>query len=241
MPTYCIKNWDHFQHYRDRNPPWIKLHYELLSSSDWVILDDPSRVLAIACMLVASRSKGANGEIDGSDSGLAYLKRVAYLNKTPNLTPLILCGFLVPASTCKQMQADAISETETETETETESTWVSGDPPASTPPPLSLNGWGTPEALMALYNDSCPVECPAAETLSPKRKEMAKRILKAFPDKTYWVEAFAEVCKTPFLRGMCPPSKGHNKSFIANFDWFLSCSKSGVENVVSVWERKYGH
>lgn len=108
---YRVKNWDHFQHYRDRNPPWIKLHYELLSSSDWVMLDDASRVLAIACMLIASRNKG---EIDGSESGLTYLKRVAYLNKPPNLKALILCGFLVPASglqaDASTMQADAISE-----------------------------------------------------------------------------------------------------------------------------------
>lgn len=104
---YLVKNWDHFQHYRDRNPPWIKLHFDILASADWVTLDDTSRVLAIACMLIASRSKENRGEIDGSDAGLAYLKRVAYLNKTPNLKPLILSGFLVPASECKQMLADA--------------------------------------------------------------------------------------------------------------------------------------
>lgn len=75
------------------------------------MLDDASRVLAIACMLIASRNKG---EIDGSEAGLAYLKRVAYLNKTPNLKPLILCGFLSPASglqaDASTMQSDAISE-----------------------------------------------------------------------------------------------------------------------------------
>lgn len=120
-------------------------------------------------------------------------------------------------------------------------TWASSDTPTVPVLPLSLNGWGTPEALMALYNDLCPQECPAAETLSPKRKEMAKRILKAFPDKDYWVAAFKEVSKSPFLRGMCAPSKGHAKAFTANFDWFLSCGPNGIENIVSVWERKYGN
>lgn len=101
MPTYRIRNWDHFQHYRNRNPPWIKLHYELLSSSDWVTLDDTSRVLAVACMLVASRNDGV---IDGSEAGLVFLQRVAYLHKLPNLKPLIVSGFLVGAS---RLQADA--------------------------------------------------------------------------------------------------------------------------------------
>lgn len=107
---YKVKNWERFQHYRDRNPPWIKLHFALLSSSDWVTLDDASRVLAIACMLVASRNEG---QIDGSASGLAFLKRVAYLNRAPSLKPLIDCGFLESASAnASNTLADARPETE---------------------------------------------------------------------------------------------------------------------------------
>jgi hypothetical protein len=98
--SYRVKNWLTFQHYKDRNPPWIKLHFSLLSSRDWVMLDDASRVLAVACMLIASRNKG---EIPADP---AYLKRVAYLNKTPNFKPLVDCGFLESASTCKQEQAE---------------------------------------------------------------------------------------------------------------------------------------
>lgn len=101
---YLVKNWRDFQHYKDRNPPWIKLHFSLLSSEDWVMLDDASRVLAVACMLVASKKEG---QIDGSEAGLRYLQRVAYLKKIPDLTPLINCGFLVSASGCKQMLANA--------------------------------------------------------------------------------------------------------------------------------------
>ena len=101
---YKVKNWTMFQHYRDRNPPWIKLHFSLLSSHDWVMLDDASRVLAISIMLIASRN---GGEIDGSDAGLDYLQRVAYLKRKPSLKPLIDCGFLECASKEEQMLADA--------------------------------------------------------------------------------------------------------------------------------------
>ena len=89
---YAIKNWDRYQHYKQRNPPWLKLHYELLSSRTWVMLDDSSRVLMVACMLVASRN---GGQIDGSPSGLQYLKRVAYLQKA-DLKSLVDADFLVP-------------------------------------------------------------------------------------------------------------------------------------------------
>lgn len=108
---YKIKNWDQFQHYKDRNPPWIKLHFSLLSSEDWVMLDDASRLIAVVIMLVASRN---NGVIDGTAKGLNYLQRIAYLDKKPNLKPLINSGFLVPVqaddSECKQMIADDTQE-----------------------------------------------------------------------------------------------------------------------------------
>ena len=124
-----VKNWSHFQHYKDRNPPWIKLHFALLSSKDWVTLDDASRVLAIACMLVASRNEG---EIDGSEAGLAYLQRVAYLNKKPNLKPLIDCGFLESASnSASNALADARPETETENLIQTEVHVGASAPPSA--------------------------------------------------------------------------------------------------------------
>ena len=125
---YRVKNWRQFQHYRDRNPPWIKLHFAMLSSRDWVSLDDASRVLAVACMLIASRN---DGEIDGSEGGLEYMQRVAYLHKKPNLKPLIDCGFLESASNLQAdasaMLADARPETETQIPTEEEKP-LSGKP-----------------------------------------------------------------------------------------------------------------
>lgn len=53
--------------------------------------NDASRVLAVVCMVLASKTKG---EIDGSEAGLGYLKRAGYLNSKPNLEPLVECGFL---------------------------------------------------------------------------------------------------------------------------------------------------
>lgn len=100
-PYYTVTHWRDYQHYRDRNPPWIKLHFSLLSSRDWVMLDDASRVLAVACMLIASRN---DGRVPADPD---YVKRVAYLNKRPDFNPLIECGFLQDASGCKQMLADA--------------------------------------------------------------------------------------------------------------------------------------
>lgn len=117
MARYRIKNWAKYQHYKDRNPPWIKLHVQILASEDWVMLDDASKLVMVVCMIIAAKNCG---EINDDP---AYFRRAAYLSKTPNLKPLIECGFLVPlaiASNSEQEQAEFRPEKEGETETEGE-------------------------------------------------------------------------------------------------------------------------
>lgn len=92
-------NWEHYQHYKDRDPPWIKLHVSILSSSAWVRLDNCGRVLAIACMVIASKNKGA------FEADAFYLKRVAYLDFEPDFNALVTCGL-----------CEIVSQNKTETE-----------------------------------------------------------------------------------------------------------------------------
>jgi hypothetical protein len=54
----------------------------------WVTCDDASRTLAVAIMLLAAATDNK------IPSDPAYLKRVAYLNKAPNLAPLVACQFI---------------------------------------------------------------------------------------------------------------------------------------------------
>lgn len=116
MLYYEIPTWADYQHYKDRDPPWIKLHFSLLTSPSWVMLDDASRVLAIACMLIASRN---HGKVP-ADTG--YIQRVAYLSSA-DFQPLLNIGFLKPSddllASASTMQAKATTE-ERRGETETE-------------------------------------------------------------------------------------------------------------------------
>lgn len=50
-----IKNWERFQHYKDRNAPWVKLYRDLLTSESWVLGNDLARVLQLASMAIAPR------------------------------------------------------------------------------------------------------------------------------------------------------------------------------------------
>lgn len=114
-----IGNWARFQHYSDRNPPWIKLHREILTSRTWVNTSDASRVLAITCMVLASETEN-RVPLD-----LGYIRRRAFLNQEPDFSELITVQFLEIVdesasdsdllASCHQR---ARSETETEIEAE---------------------------------------------------------------------------------------------------------------------------
>lgn len=56
-----IKNWKKFQHFKDRNPPWIKLHREVLYQRDINMISDCSFRLLINLWLLASEDETKEG------------------------------------------------------------------------------------------------------------------------------------------------------------------------------------
>jgi hypothetical protein len=57
VPSFSVKNFDEFQHYRDRSPPWIKLYNRLLDDYEFGLLRDASKFHLVAIWLLASRSE----------------------------------------------------------------------------------------------------------------------------------------------------------------------------------------
>jgi len=112
------KNWTRFQHYKERNPPWIKLHKELLDDYDWWRLPVASRALA-PCLWIHAACFD-DGTFDANSDKLAFRFRMTVKDVELALKPLIDNGYFIVDSMslaeCKQV---AITETETETETET--------------------------------------------------------------------------------------------------------------------------
>ena len=85
-----VKKWDHFQHYKNRNPPWVKLHNDMLTSETWALASDKDRLLMVVALMVGSR--GTNSGVLASEE---YVKRIAYLQKAPDFKPLLKLGFFV--------------------------------------------------------------------------------------------------------------------------------------------------
>jgi hypothetical protein len=55
MKHLVVLGWDRHQHYKDRDPPWVKLYRDLLTSESWVLGTDTSRLVQVASVLLAAR------------------------------------------------------------------------------------------------------------------------------------------------------------------------------------------
>jgi hypothetical protein len=111
-----IKNWEKFQHYKDRNPPWIKLHNELQNDPDWHELSGDAAKLLINLWMIASDYS--------TDGSLPDSRKLAFRLRTDvkTLEKLIrqLSHWLEhdASEALAECLQDACPETETETETE---------------------------------------------------------------------------------------------------------------------------
>ena len=120
------KNWDGFQHYKKRSPPWIKLHNKLLDDYNFHRLQVASRALAPLLWLLASEYQ--DGEITAEPEEIAFRLRRPTSEIFPALIELIGKRFFESdqefINSCKQcdsaviaiQSSDAIPETEAEAE-----------------------------------------------------------------------------------------------------------------------------
>jgi len=91
MAAYLrVKNWEQFQHYADRSPPWIKLHRSVLDDYEFSSLPDASKAHLMLIWLLASSNDGR------IPSDPAWLSRRLATTETPDLEVLVAAGFLLP-------------------------------------------------------------------------------------------------------------------------------------------------
>lgn len=224
-----IKNWDKFQHYKNRRPPWIKLHRELLDDPEWHRLRGDDAKFLLMLWLVAS---------DTLDGCLPKLEKLAFrLHLTPEKAKELisrLSGWVVqdasgPLAQCLQ---DAIPETEGETEKETETKkdivdQVTDRPPAPKP---SENGTAgpTPQHVVDLWNAQAHANLPRVEILTERRRATLKVRLAEHPEKGFWEALLAKVNASPLLRG------DNDRGWRASFDWIINPS-----NMAKILEGNY--
>lgn len=115
-----VKNFEKYQHYKNRRPPWIKLYQDLLEDYAFTRLQDASKWHAVGLFLLASRYENR------IPFDLAFITRELKANAAVDIDELVSAGFVTLSDDASAMLAarkqNLVVETETETETEEEQT-----------------------------------------------------------------------------------------------------------------------
>ena len=109
-----IKNWSHFQHFKDRRPPWIKLYREILDDMEWHNLDPLASKVLVMCWLIASESDGQLPDI----RTLAFRLRMSEKQTSDCVSKLYHWLEQDDINVISSRYQDDAPETERETETE---------------------------------------------------------------------------------------------------------------------------
>lgn len=165
MTKIVPKNWRDFQHYKDRNPPWIRLHRGLLDNKDFQRLPVASRALAPMLWLIASES--VDGVINADPDDLAFRLRTTEKEISVALRPLLEKGFFLPVQDASTPLAGRLQSAVPETEAETE---TSQRPEALTEAEAET-GFGPP----AVAGKPRRAEAPSAATWDSYAKAYASR------------------------------------------------------------------
>lgn len=54
-----VVKWEEYQHYKDRNPVWVKIYTELLDRPSWLSLSDIARAQIVGCWMLAAKRGNA--------------------------------------------------------------------------------------------------------------------------------------------------------------------------------------
>lgn len=173
MLRYRIRNWNKFQHFKDRRPPWVKLYRDILDDRAWHKLNPESAKTLVMLWLIASE---ADGWLPATED-LAFRLRISE-KSLENILLELSGGWL------EQGDIDAISaryqddapETEGEREEETE-----GEEEQSPPTPPSPDGDGGGDSESQKREPGQDVREPAEYAdAKPKRERKSAVSLKTF-------------------------------------------------------------
>lgn len=233
MTTFSVKNFEQFQHYKDRSPPWIKLYNELLDDYEFGLLPDASKLHLILIWLLASRSANKlpfdeawiGRRINASEPvNLRLLARHGFIivdGEIPQENQTLRNSEQIASKALQTSEQGAIPEREGETETEQREREREIAPSA-------LVAGATPDDLSTafdLWNELAErLGLPTVQARDVDRKRLLKARLKDCGGIEGWRAALEKVEGSGFLRGTVPRGKGH-ENWRCDFDFIVSPKK----------------
>lgn len=126
MKYLRIKNYERYQHYTARNPPWIKLYKSLLTDHGFLRLDVRARYLYICLLILASETE--NKVVNDP----SYLSQRLFISPSDiDLKPLFRGGFLLASDASVRREEKRQSRDRDRVETESASAGqVAKQPPS---------------------------------------------------------------------------------------------------------------
>lgn len=205
--TISLCGWERFQHYKDRDPPWVKFYRDILTSESWVLGTDSSRLLQVASILLAARySNQIPARYD-------LVKKVANLDLSERqykeaVDHLVSTKFLEIQSCTSDQESLAqsastpLAKCSSEAEQSREEADKTPIPPKGAAADPKLH-----EQIIAAYHEVLP-DLPAVRDWPERRRRklearIADRVKAGKPaDKPeYWRSLFANVQASDFLCG----------------------------------------
>ena len=226
---FRVKGWSTFQHYRNRRPPWIKLHRTLLENKEWHKLGYASRALAITIWLMASEHEDqSSGLVTDDYEELAFRARMKDMDVVEAVKELIKQGFIeivqaeIPNLLAPRYQL-ATPEGEGETKTESDSPALGANAPVGKTVPQmgkeieEVVGWaddprwfGDYSRLTVWLQQGCLYE----EDILPTIKRVMKKKTGSRPSNLKYFENAVADAKASRLQPMKEgkPHEAHRKS-----------------------------
>ena len=202
-----IPKWDEFQHYKDRNPPWIKLHNQLLENYEFECLPDASKAHLLCIWMFASRT---NNKLRNDAK---WIGRKIGANSKVDIDLLIEAGFLQLNQGLQTMEQDA-------------STMLQGMEQDAIPE--ESRGEGEREhipyqKIKDSYNEIL-FDRPRIEIFSDSRKRKLRSLWDSsekFQTIEFWVDIFGYIRESDFLMGKTNNYPGCNFDFILQQSSFI--------------------
>jgi hypothetical protein len=173
MQFLRVKNLEKHQHYKDRRPPWIKLHSEVLDDYAFSCLQDASKAHLMLLWVLASRLENR------IPYDVEWITRQIGAASPVDVEELISQGFIAvfedASVTLAPRKQSAMPETETETETEKRKKNPSSRKTATGSKPVG------PTFDLAPYLDAHTAAFPGSSPPAARYGKVFKALERKFP------------------------------------------------------------
>lgn len=244
-----VKDFERFQHYKNRKPPWVKLYRDLWHEPNFLHLSLSAKAVAIGCLTLASQT-GNHFPEDPHYIGvtLGVLRQGIDIGKI--IKSLIQADYLVVDASnllARPLISGSVSVSDPDLRSDLRS---DPDPDPSTTagsPTKAVSEKGpsqsepeeerlTPEDLKDGWNEICAADggLPKVRELTRTRKSKAIQRIKEHPEPQWWEETMTRIAHSPFCCGQVPGKNGA-KPWQASFDWLIG----NDTNAVKAFEGRY--